>query len=123
MRHHLISMHLFAAWDARCEATTLHVDSRKSNKGKRCLMAKGSPTITIRLNHLKLAAVQAEIARLNSNPLSAEWTMTAWIHKAIEDRLDHSLRSRKPAKPRRRKAGKNKTALKGQIAEKGKEIH
>lgn len=58
------------------------------------MRAKGSPTITVRMNPSNLAALQAEIERLNRNPLREPWTLTAAVNKAIEEWIAKNTRGR-----------------------------
>lgn len=56
---------------------------------------RGSPRVTVRITPLILASVNAEIERLNLNPLNEPWNMTAFINAAIVEKIAHSQRSRK----------------------------
>ncbi len=56
--------------------------------------AKGSPTVTVRVKPIRLAALLAEVERLNRNPLGEPWTVSRFIAKAIDEKLALNLRRR-----------------------------
>ena len=63
-------------------------------------MARGSPTITIRVPEVALSALQEEIARTNKNIRVQPFTISSWVLTAIWEKLDKSQRSRKRRKPK-----------------------
>lgn len=54
-----------------------------------------SPVISLRISPLILAAVRAEIERLNRRPTEAPVDLTNFISVAISERLDKLARGRK----------------------------
>lgn len=63
-------------------------------------MARGSPTITIRVPLEVLSALQEEIERTNKNIRVQPFTVSSWVLTAIWEKLDKSQRSRKRRKPK-----------------------
>ena len=63
-------------------------------------MARGSPTITIRVPDELLSALQQEIARTNQNIRVQPFTVSSWVLTAIWEKMDKSQRSRKRRKPK-----------------------
>jgi hypothetical protein len=72
-----------------------NVSTRNKQTRKVWQMARGSPTITFRIPPLRLAALQAAVARRNKNPLKPPLTISEYINMAIVDKIDHDDRSRR----------------------------
>lgn len=69
-------------------------------------MSKGSRIYTVRIESKLESEMLAEVNRRNLSPMVAEWTVSEWIRKAIQDKLNHSRRSR----AKRRKSGPESVA-------------
>lgn len=64
-------------------------------------MSKGSPVVKCRVKPHLVAAIEADIIRLNRLPQHGAMTVTEWLLAAIAEKLDHPHRSRKAGKKRR----------------------
>jgi len=59
-------------------------------------MARGTPLIAVRLAPLLRMAVEAALLSRNQRARGAAWTLSDFIRVALEDKLNHYSRSRRP---------------------------
>jgi len=63
-------------------------------------MSNNSPIVSIRVPPLWLAAIDAEIQRVNARRKNrSPITRTTWILEACAQRMNHLSRSKRPSKP------------------------
>lgn len=63
-------------------------------------MSKGSQIIPVRFPAHLLQLVDAVVARSADKRPEGPWTRSSFILKAVEDKLQHMLRSRRPKRQR-----------------------
>jgi hypothetical protein len=69
-----------------------------------------SGIFNVRLEPDMLRAIELELAKRNSNPLSVYWTKSDWVRKAIAEKLAHSQRGRKSRRRSGRPSGPSDVA-------------
>lgn len=59
-------------------------------------MSQGSPMFTFRLSDEMGVSVMNTIRHRNANTSDTPWTFSDFVRKAIQEKLDHMERSRRP---------------------------
>lgn len=59
-------------------------------------MSRGSKVVHVRLDDARLKAVQSAIDSANHHTRDVPYDLSAWIRQAIDDKLAHLVRSRRP---------------------------
>jgi hypothetical protein len=59
-------------------------------------MARGSAIVPVRMSEDMIRDIDAAINRANLNRHEAPYDRSSWIRKAIIEKMEHGIRSRKP---------------------------
>lgn len=65
-------------------------------------MSKGSPIRTMRFPEELVQRIEAAIASANDRKARTRYDWTSWVRKAINEKLSHLVRGKRPRKRRRR---------------------
>jgi hypothetical protein len=65
-------------------------------------MSKGSTVVTLRPGNERLELIRRTIEELNERRLEEPYTLTSFIISAIDEKLSHRERSRRPRKASKR---------------------
>ena len=59
-------------------------------------MSKGNPRVVVRFAPEQLAAIREQVAKLNNTSAASPPDLSEFIRRAVQEKLDHYARSRKP---------------------------